>query len=488
MNNKKKNKKKNKKSKATLVTIIICAVIIAAVVSVMVLNKFRVDLFMNGPQEIVLNYGDTYKEQGASAVYTADILSFIKQDVPVEISGNVNTESLGEYLVTYTARRGDIQVKATRKVMVEDLEAPVITLHEIPDYYTLPGEEYAEEGFTAVDNCDGDITSSVISEIKDGVVYYEVTDRAGNKAQAERKIIYDDREAPQITFANENLIIDAGGEMPEDYKAIDNLDGDITDKVEISGEVDTNIPGTYTLKYYATDSYGNTAVRTRTVEVVMTSYGSESAPVSGEKIVFLTFDDGPGPYTGYILDLLAKYKAKGTFFVTYRYPEYAELISREAEEGHTVAVHSYSHDYSEIYSSASAFWEDFNKMNDLIEEYTGRRSNIFRFPGGSDNEVSYEYSPGIMTELTQQALSWGLDYFDWNVNSGDAGTTEEAAEVAANVIAGLQYHDISVVLLHDIHPWTAESLEEILKWGTENGYTFLPLVKGMTVCHREVSN
>ena len=137
------------------------------------------------------------------------------------------------------------------------------------------------------------------------------------------------------------------------------------------------------------------------------------------KIIYLTFDDGPGMYTKRILDVLEEYNVKATFFVTNQFPKYEYLIKNEYEKGHAIGVHTYSHNYRKIYSSFENYIDDVNKMNEIIKKYTGNFSNILRFPGGSSNTISRKYKKGIMTELTREVSNLGYTYFDWNVASGD---------------------------------------------------------------------
>ena len=206
------------------------------------------------------------------------------------------------------------------------------------------------------------------------------------------------------------------------------------------------------------------------------------------KIVFLTFDDGPGPYTEELLDILAKYDVKATFFVTNNFIEYNNMITREFRDGHSVAVHTYTHDYETVYTSEEAYWDDFNAMNDVVEELTGHRSDFFRFPGGASNEVSWQYNEGIMTRLTQQAIERGLDYVDWDVSSGDGGSTDDTEEIISRVINGIEEYDVSVVLMHDTHDYSVNAVEDIILYCRENGYTLLPFYKGIYECHHGVNN
>ena len=114
------------------------------------------------------------------------------------------------------------------------------------------------------------------------------------------------------------------------------------------------------------------------------------------RVVYLTFDDGPGPYTAQLLDVLARYGVKATFFVTALNSDYEDMIGRAYNEGHSIAVHTYSHDYRKIYASEEAFFEDFNAMEDVIYRQTGQYTKLCRFPGGSSNTVS-QFNPGVMS-------------------------------------------------------------------------------------------
>lgn len=204
---------------------------------------------------------------------------------------------------------------------------------------------------------------------------------------------------------------------------------------------------------------------------------------SGDKTVYLTFDDGPGRYTKELLDVLDKYNAKATFFVTNQYPTYRGLIKEEAKRGHTVAVHTYSHDYSKVYASESAYFKDLEKMNDIVEQQTGQRAWLIRFPGGSSNAVSKKYCPGLMTTLVKSVGEHGYYYADWNVDSGDASSSSNATEVANKVINDIQHHSVSVVLQHDTKGYSVDAVEKILQWGQEHGYTFKAMNKDSYMAH-----
>ena len=126
-------------------------------------------------------------------------------------------------------------------------------------------------------------------------------------------------------------------------------------------------------------------------------------------------------------------------------------------------------------------------MNDIIEQQTGSRTNIMRFPGGSSNTVSAG-NEGLMTRLTVQALKKGYDYYDWNAYDGDVYETTDPEQISQNIIDEIQQQSISVVLCHDIKEYTKDGIEDAIRWALENGYTFLPITYGCFECHHEVQN
>ena len=164
------------------------------------------------------------------------------------------------------------------------------------------------------------------------------------------------------------------------------------------------------------------------------------------------------------------------------------MIAKEAAAGHTVAIHSASHDYQKIYQSTDAYMADLYEMNDIIKAQTGKGADIIRFPGGASNTVSAKYCKGIMTQLVSLVETNGFQYCDWNISSGDAGETKDTDDVYNNVISGIQKHKVSVVLQHDIKKFSVDAVERIIQWGQANGYTFLPLTPTTEMVHHKVNN
>jgi len=200
-----------------------------------------------------------------------------------------------------------------------------------------------------------------------------------------------------------------------------------------------------------------------------------------EKVCYLTFDDGPTEEnTPKVLDTLKEHGIKATFFVIGREGEASnDLYRRIVDEGHTIAVHTYSHDYEEIYSSVESYLEDFSKISNYIEIITGVKPEIFRFPGGSVNG----YNAGIYEEIIAEMLRRGYTYYDWNVTSRDTVTGVTPSDILRNVAyAADEEEDDIVVLMHDgeNHENTAVALDEVITELERQGFTFAALDKNVS--------
>lgn len=178
-------------------------------------------------------------------------------------------------------------------------------------------------------------------------------------------------------------------------------------------------------------------------------YAPDYEVPEGFRKVYLTFDDGPSIYTTQILDTLDTYGVKATFFVTGNkvalgHPEWYQEI---AGRGNTIAMHSFSHVYSDIYATPDNFIEDLNKISSYINETCGIVPKYYRFPGGSSNKVSSV----DMKTLCQYIEDEGMEYYDWDVASGDATNPSlRSSEIVNNVIQGVANNPHScIVLMHD---------------------------------------
>ncbi|MCR4694239.1 MAG: polysaccharide deacetylase [Pseudobutyrivibrio sp.] len=197
--------------------------------------------------------------------------------------------------------------------------------------------------------------------------------------------------------------------------------------------------------------------------------------------VYLTFDDGPSSNTDEILDILDDYNVKASFFVIGKdVEEYGDDYKRIVEEGHTIGMHSFSHNYSNIYDSEEAFIADYNKIHSLIHEVCGIDCKYYRFPGGSSNKVSNSSMSVFINYLNSQNTT----YFDWNVASGDATSQAFTAdELVDNVMNDVVKYKTSVVLLHDSSnkETTVEALPQLIESLQASGAMILPITDETTV-------
>lgn len=465
----------------TIATVICVVVVFLVLIGV---NENYIEFSVTDKSIVEIEYGSGEQLEEVTALYKGTIFNQKGTPLDVSVEGQVEYDKVGSYEITYSAKYKNMTASAMVTANVKDTQAPVITLVSNPEHYTSPVGTYEEEGFTAVDNYDGDITAAVVAEEKDGVVIYKVVDSSGNEAVVERTIIYKDVIAPVITLkGNQNQSLLVGGSYSEaGFAAVDECDGDITANVTVEGSVNTQQAGTYTITYKVADSSGNETTAQRTVKV------KNPIVATGDKVIYLTFDDGPCAYTKTLLDILDKYNVKATFFVTGANPSYYYLIGEAHRRGHTIAIHTYSHKYGEMYTSLDAYWADFNKIRDIVVEQTGEEPWLVRFPGGTSNTVSKKYCPGIMSALAEELPAKGYSYCDWNVSSGDAGgaTTEQA--VINNVINGCSKKSTSIVLQHDIKNFSVNAVDNIIEWGLANGYTFKAMDADTPFVHYKPNN
>ena len=179
-----------------------------------------------------------------------------------------------------------------------------------------------------------------------------------------------------------------------------------------------------------------------------------------DKIMYLTFDDGPDPKsTGRILDILKEREIKATFFVigesVRRYPEIARRI---VEEGHTIGIHCNHHDYRTLYKSVDSYLQDFEAAYEAVKEVTGVEAWLFRFPGGSINA----YNRSVNRQIAEEMEKRGFVYYDWNAGLEDAVKDPVREELVANALETPLGRKRVVLLAHDTVDMTADCLEEIL--------------------------
>ena len=207
------------------------------------------------------------------------------------------------------------------------------------------------------------------------------------------------------------------------------------------------------------EASADAAISVSAAETAASGQSGESDS-TGIRRVYLTFDDGPSTMTDRILDVLDKYGVKATFFVVGRTdPEYQRIYRRIVQDGHTLGMHSYSHNYSQIYDSMDSFQSDMHKLQDFLYEQTGVWTTYYRFPGGSSNTVGKAKMQDLIDYLGRENIT----YFDWNIYGGD---DVDAATMVKNVTENLSAYSDAMILMHDASDKkaTVQALPEIIEY------------------------
>ena len=276
----------------------------------------------------------------------------------------------------------------------------------------------------------------------------------------------DDSVAPVLTTRGPMMIME--GE-PHDSsfltKGIKYSDNSGLARLTIdSSAVDWNRRGIYNVVYAVTDSAHNVTTVTEQLRVV----GKD------EKIIYLTFDDGPSVCTDDILRILKEENVKATFFVTAQFTPYLSKLTDIARDGHEVAIHTYSHNFK-MYQSIESYFEDLDKIKDVIIKYTGKSPRIMRHPGGSSNSIFKKYNrdPQFMDRLCVALLDSGYQFVDWNLDSRDATGNNVPVNVLVRSACQTAHH-IQCLLMHDTGAkrTTVQALPQIIRFFKQQGYEF----------------
>ncbi len=461
--------------------------VLVSVSGILVASLYDQPVFIvSGDNEMVIPVFSEYVEQGAKASFRQEDLSG-----KISIRGSVDTSRVGDYSIEYYFSHRGHYFYATRRVRVVDKTAPVIHLSGNSEITVSSIDFYSEAGFSATDNYDGDLTASVKTEqIAKGknkyIIKYTVADSSGNTASAERYITVKDIVRPTLTSKQGtfiNIFVGSQFTMPT-VTARDDLDGDITAKIQPSGSVDTSAAGVYKLEYSVADNAGNSAYLSIQVNV----YVPDDPTLSR---IYLTFDDGPSDnVTPRVLDILRDNNIKATFFINGYNDDKLPLIQRIINEGHTLGVHGASHDYASVYSSVDACVNNFNSLKDKILSQTGYTATVMRFPGGSSNQVSKKYCAGVVSRSVKILTAQGWRYFDWNVDSGDADGKMSSSYIINKAKNQLKKGRANVVLMHDYFTksTTADALQELINYGNANGYIFCPINETTPDVHHSIAN
>ncbi len=405
----------------------------------------------------------------------------------IKIQSNVNKDVLGKYDIKYILDKDEY----TLTVNVVDTKAPEF---DIQDLYSEVGVNVQPEEFV----------KNIKDQTKTTVRYKEsysfdkagkqkitiiVSDEANNETSKEALLtLVEDKEKP-VLEGIKDIKVSVG--MKINYlsgiKAKDNLDPN--PKVEVdSSQVNNKKIGQYEIVYTVTDRSGNRNEYKQKVNIVKDKV-IVKIPQSKEKIVYLTFDDGPSENTKKILDILDHYDAKATFFVTGNGKKYNHLIKEACDKGHTIALHTYSHNYKKVYSSLNAYFNDLNKVGNMVKNIIGYVPKYIRFPGGSSNTISKKYCKGIMSKLVVEVQKRGYQFYDWNGDTTDASGNNVAVSKLIKNATVYKSKNI-MILAHDTKAksTTVDALPKIIEYYKKKGYKFKGIDDSTFTPHHGVNN
>lgn len=267
------------------------------------------------------------------------------------------------------------------------------------------------------------------------------------------------------------------------YTAVDETGCDCTDKVRISGKVRVWYAGDYELSYSFKLKSGERLSAVRTVHVRPAEELPETVPC--EKTIYLTFDDGPSAFTEEVLETLAKYNIKATFFIVASRSRCEELLPRIVEEGHTLGIHCYEHNVAWLYKNWDNYFEDLMKAEETVYRITGDYAHIIRMPGGSRSAYSLMGTlRGKQAEFEQTVHEMGLRYYDWNIQP--ESYTKSPEDLFYLFSHPKTPYDSVIVLQHDTRQYSVRALDEMIQWALDEGYTFAPIDLTTPEVHSEL--
>jgi peptidoglycan/xylan/chitin deacetylase (PgdA/CDA1 family) len=319
-----------------------------------------------------------------------------------------------------------------------------------------------------------------------GIKYYNLKAETEAKTVPEPMLVSDEQfsipsdislseiiEAAKKNGFSADLLLDAL--MIDNPEAVSQFAEEITADADGDGKV-TDIPGDTELSDEPFDPEFAAPAYQKLYPDLYAEAPREFTITTGA--AYLTFDDGPSEYTADIVNILDSFDIKATFFFSGGdTPEDKRIMKLVADSGHTVAVHSLSHSYTQVYASVESFLEDFNNTYMSVYEATGVKPQIFRFPGGSVNNYNRFVYKEIIAEMTRR----GFVYYDWNVSGEDAAETANWTSIYNHVLDGARLHvdDRAIILLHDSKARTVTVVEDVIKAMLDMGYTFEPLTNNV---------
>lgn len=412
-----------------------------------------------------------------------DFSNFVKDvkdgelhDVSIDSSA-VNIKKIGEYKVIYKYRDKEYPLK----VHVVDTTPPTFEVlsKSVAVHQTIAPEQLVKNIKDASQTQVTFAKKYTFDELGEKEVEITVTDEYHNQTTQKAKVnVVEDHKAPEIIVGNASVIVGSDIDLNALASVKDDFDPKPTLQVE-KNQLDTQKKGNYQVKYIAQDASGNRSEKEITIQVI-------DKTGEDEKVVYLTFDDGPSRYTPEVLDILERYNAKATFFITGMNSSYRKYISIAHNQGHTIGLHTYSHSYSKVYASTDAYFKDLEKVGQLAKDYIGFVPKYIRFPGGSSNAVSKKYTPGIMTKLSKMVEEKGYIYYDWNAENGDGYAHMSQSNMLKRATSSSEKK--IMILMHDANGKqnTVDILPKVIEHYQKKGYTFKAIDDSAIVPHQHI--
>lgn len=405
----------------------------------------------------------------------------------VIINSSKVKDELGTYQITYTVNKKqyilEVEVVDTNPPVfdIKDLDIDLGMLVKAEDMVNnIQDETSTQTYFKDEYRFDQEGEQEVIVVVEDA---------GGNKTEKSAIInIVKDEEKPVLTGLKDiEIMIGGKPDYLSGVSAKDNRDPDPQIEVH-SDNVNITKTGTYEIKYKVIDRSGNSNTYTKNVIVKEKQETTYKKP-NGNKIVYLTFDDGPSSNTKKLLDVLDRYNVKATFFVTGNGQKYNSYIKEAYDKGHTIGLHTYTHNYAKVYACTDAYFDDLNKIGQMVKEQIGFVPRYIRFPGGASNTVSKRYCKGIMSTLVSEVQKRGYQYYDWNASTGDASGNNIAVN---KLVAGGTASSANniMILAHDTEAksTTVEAIPQIIEHYQKLGYTFKGIDDEAFTPHQRVGN
>ena len=401
-------------------------------------------------------------------------------------TSKINFSKPGKYPITYSYNN----IKTTITIELKDTIKPDLEIQELTIDLGMK-----------VEACDLIKTSydSKRTEVKFKQDYQfnevgdqnvEITICRGNNCITKQSVVHimpKDTTPPEILgIRNLSVLKDSDIDLLSSVSVKDNQDDNPILTID-SSTLDISKVGDYQITYHAKDRSLNTVKETCIVSVVENkTIGTYNQ--TKEKVVYLTFDDGPSENTQKVLEILDVYDVKATFFVTGTNEEYYHLIKKAHDAGHTIGLHTYVHEYDQIYNSSSAYFSDLKRIEDLVYSQIGSVPKYIRFPGGSSNKVSKKYCHRIMSKLTKEVINRGYQYYDWNEDSEDGSGQLSVKQLIKNATAS---NDNNIILLfHDANGKenSLKAIGPVIQYYQKKGYVFKGIDDSSYVVHHSVNN